>query len=479
MMDPFQIVLDQLRSRYDVLRRLGHDGSCQVYAVRGRGSDRHYSVKVMSDSGMRDARPGALHVSHAHTVRPLNHPKVMKLHAIHHLQGGAIAIAMEHRRERTLAERIDECGPLPATEVERVLRDVAEALAYLHGRGVVHRGLRPESIFVESVDGAAKLGHFGIVPCADEPSALAESRARLQAFAYLAPEQIDGTNRVDDRRVSRRSDLYSLGLVGYAMLSGGPPWQSDTLGELLGRRRTEPLRPLSQFRADVPAHLLDAIERCLESNPRRRWSDAREFIAALDGTGATARTAIPIDMTAVRERIGDGASVLRRAIGSRIRRPRRRRVALAVGGVVIGGLAANILRGNEGAVVGPPDAAPAIAAATERNPNTTESDRPEDAGPDPNTPVPTDRSAATEQFSGAGTVVVGSPTSVRAPSAVRAVVPPAETQLIEDRPAVATRPTGTAYRSTTVETALLGEPVEPRPVPTLLGEPTESTGRGP
>jgi hypothetical protein len=277
--------LDQLRSRYEVLRKLGWDGAHPVYAVRGRDSDRHYAVKVISDPGRRSAKPDALHLWHAHTVRKLEHPRLMGLHAIHHLQGGAVAMAMERRPGRTLAERLDEAGPLDQDEVERILRAIAEALAYLHDRGVAHRGVNPYSVFLDRATGEPRLAHFGIdrrAGCSgDDPGA----GAVLRAFAYLAPEQIDRKGAVDGRRVSRRTDLYALGLVGHTMLTGKAPWRENDLPALIARKRTDPPPEPDAARPDVAPILRNAIRRCLESSPRRRWGGAEEFLRGLEPAG--------------------------------------------------------------------------------------------------------------------------------------------------------------------------------------------------
>src|SRR5690606_21263717 len=158
----------------------GHDGAASVHAARTRGTERHYAVKVMADQEAHGASPGVLHSWQAHNISPLEHPKLMVLHAVHHLQGGAVAVAMERRRGRSLAERRDE-GPLHLEEAEAILRDVAEALAYLHGRGVVHRGVRPTTIFLDRDSGHARLAYFSL----DDSAGGAASR-------YLAPEQLKG-----------------------------------------------------------------------------------------------------------------------------------------------------------------------------------------------------------------------------------------------------------------------------------------------
>ena len=113
--------LDQLRSRYEVLRQLGRDGECTIYAVRGHGSDRHFLVKVMPNPAGRSRRSRFLNVWQGHTVHGVEHPSLMTIHAVHHLQGGAVAVAMERRRGQTLAERIRSEGALPFDEASTLV----------------------------------------------------------------------------------------------------------------------------------------------------------------------------------------------------------------------------------------------------------------------------------------------------------------------------------------------------------------------
>ncbi|MEX0912235.1 MAG: serine/threonine-protein kinase, partial [Gemmatimonadota bacterium] len=298
--------LDQLASRYDVLRQMGHDGEYGVHAVRSRASNRHFAVKVMNDPGSRDARKGALYIWQAHTIRPLDHPHLTVLHAVHHLQGGAVAIAMERRRGCTLAERIEQTGPLPIHEVERVLRDVGGALAYVHGHRAVHRGVRPHSIFLDRDSGEARLAPFGLDRGHGDSDPSDGGAATLRAFSYLAPEQIAGREQVEGRQLGPCTDLYGLGLAGYAMLTGVQPWAGTDLDDLLARRDTEPLPPLRALRPDAPAYLCDAIEGCLEPDPRRRWRSADAFLACLDPSTPSPTPAL--DLTGIGLRVADAVA---------------------------------------------------------------------------------------------------------------------------------------------------------------------------
>lgn len=324
--------LDQLRSRYDVLGRLGHDGADVVYKVKALGTDRHLAVKLIPHSEARRPGPAALEAWQAHTVKPLEHPGLISLHAVHHLQGGAVALAMERRRARTVAEVLERDGSLPPHRVERVLREVGAALGYLHSRGVVHRGVRLHSIHIDAEGGDARLSLFGVdkgdATIRQSPAALA------RASAFLAPEQIAASRWRGGARVRPQTDLYSLGLVAYAMLSGRPPWTGDSVEEVLEKRRTEGLQPLTELVPDLPNHLSRAIAGCLERSPRRRWKSAEEFLAALDAHGESAPPVeSEVERVPGRERVLAGVAAIREAIG--MHRGKHSRAVLGAGSAFV------------------------------------------------------------------------------------------------------------------------------------------------
>jgi serine/threonine protein kinase len=355
--------LDQIRSRYHLLRQLGRDGSFPLYAVRARDSDRHYLLKVIEEPGSRRTRAGALQPWQAHTVKELQHPKLMVMHAVHHLQGGAVALAMDRRRGRTLAELLDAEGRLSISRTEHILRDIGEALAYLHTRGVVHRGVSPHSIFLDHDRGHARLSFFGIDREPDHQGRDGEIASLIRAFTYLAPEQISGLEQVEGRRLSLRSDLFSLGLVGFAMLTGRHPWRGASLEDLLKGRKLEPLAALEEIRPDAPTYLREAIERCLERNARRRCRSASEFLAHLDAVDQdTAQPPAP-DSISIRMRIEAGLSAVPAVFGRRFDGAAGRKLAMVTAAIVIGLLTFGAIRAEDDSVARSEEEVPSRATA--------------------------------------------------------------------------------------------------------------------
>lgn len=323
--------LDQIASRYDLLGELCRDGASAVYRARSRRDGHEVAIRLLDAPPTRSARPGARHPWQARPVLQLRHPNLVDIYAVHHLQGGTVALAMDHGERPTLAELIRGQGPLPPRRVEEVLRSVGAALAYLHGSGVVHRNVRPQSILVDPETGCARLADFGLDRQEGDRNA-----AALRALAYVAPEQLDGVNQVDAPRVSAHSDIFSLALVGYAMLTGKQPWEGAALTGLAEARSREALA----WPADTPEPLLRALQGAVQVKPGRRWKSVADFLAQLDGTSvpergvpllnwgsaragagraaASARTGLTAGAAALLAGLGSGAGALRGEIGSRM-----------------------------------------------------------------------------------------------------------------------------------------------------------------
>src|SRR6185436_7544381 len=187
-------------------------------------------------------------------------------------------------RGESLRARIAR-GPLPPAEVKGLLADVAKALAAAHDEGVVHRDIKPDNILVSG--GAATVADFGIAKAlssarADQDGeALTSLGTSLGTPAYMAPEQVAG-----DPNVDHRADIYSLGCVGYEMLTGQSPFAGKSPQQMLAAHVMEKPVPLATRRADIPPSLIALIERCLEKEPSARPQSATELVTRLEASGS-------------------------------------------------------------------------------------------------------------------------------------------------------------------------------------------------
>ncbi|HEX7090487.1 MAG TPA: serine/threonine-protein kinase [Longimicrobiales bacterium] len=270
-----EAALRELSAEYEVVRELGRGGMAVVYLARERGTGRQVAIKLVRSIHLEDEDALARFAREARTVAQLQHRNIVALYGVRRLEGRRLALVMQYVPGRTLKSAIRRHGPLPFEHVERVLVDVAEALAYAHRRQIVHRDIKPENIYLDPETGRAMLADFGIARAGEGETELTRTGMSIGTPSYMSPEQIDG------RIVDRRSDLYSLGLVGYEMLTGRKPWQGETLYSVIYKQKHERLPPLDELRKGIPPALRRAVERCVQKEPERRWSSAEEFLTAL------------------------------------------------------------------------------------------------------------------------------------------------------------------------------------------------------
>jgi TonB family protein len=264
-----------LGSDYDIVRELGRGGASVVYLGRDRVLGREVAIKVIRDAQSTDAEAVARFEREARTLAALQHPNIVMLYGARPLPGGSLALIMQHGEWSTLKSLIREQGPMPIEAVQQVLSDLASALVYLHRHHVIHRDIKPENIFIESETGRALLSDFGIAKSGDARTSVTLTGVVIGTPAYMSPEQIDGGE------LTGRSDLYSLGMVGYEMLTGVRPWDGESLFGVIYKQKTEKLPAVAQKRPDTPEHLGRLIERSTEKLPAERWASAQEFLGAL------------------------------------------------------------------------------------------------------------------------------------------------------------------------------------------------------
>jgi hypothetical protein len=268
-------IRDEFGSEFEILRVLGRGGVSVVYLARDLMLGRTVAIKVIDDRFVGDAEALGRFRREAQLLAQLQHPCIVPVHAARRLADGRVALVMQHMEGPTLRELIRREGPLPFARAEQVLRDVADALAYLHRRGVVHRDVKPENIYVEPDGARAFLADFGIAKPVDGDSGLTLTGVVLGTPTYMSPEQIDGA------WLNGQSDLYSLGLVGWEMLTGRRPWAGETLYTVIYKQKHEYLPLLAELRPDIPEHLREAVERALLKDRALRWPGAEAFLQQL------------------------------------------------------------------------------------------------------------------------------------------------------------------------------------------------------
>ncbi|MFI5311537.1 MAG: serine/threonine-protein kinase, partial [Gemmatimonadales bacterium] len=266
-----------LASTYDLDREIGRGGMGIVYRARDKRLKRAVAIKLLPPELAFRSEIRMRFLREAETAAQLSHPSIVPIYSVDE-KDGLVFFVMAFVDGANLAQRIHEHGALDPVEARRIMRDVADALAYAHERGVVHRDIKPDNILLDQQGGRPMVTDFGIA------RAISDGDARLTATgiaigtpAFMSPEQSAG-----DRDLDGRSDLYSLGVVAYQMLSGDLPFNASNTPALLVKHLSERPVPIEERRIDCPGDLARAVMLCLEKRPEDRFPSARALVAALD-----------------------------------------------------------------------------------------------------------------------------------------------------------------------------------------------------
>jgi serine/threonine-protein kinase len=266
-----------LAATYDVEREIGRGGMGVVYRAIDKRLKRPVAIKLLPPelAFRRDIRQRFQR--EAETAAQLSHPNIVPIYSVDEV-GNLVFFVMACVDGDNLATQVRARGPLPPEDVRRWLTEVADALTYAHARGVIHRDIKPDNILIDALDGRALVTDFGIARAAEggEGARLTATGLAIGTPAYMSPEQASG-----DRDVDGRSDLYSLGVVAYQMLTGEPPFTGTTTPALLVKHLSEQPVPVEHRRPDVPPMLAAMVMRLLEKDPEHRFQSAAEFAQAL------------------------------------------------------------------------------------------------------------------------------------------------------------------------------------------------------
>ncbi|MCU0622025.1 MAG: serine/threonine protein kinase, partial [Gemmatimonadales bacterium] len=216
---PLEELRSRLGDRYHFERELGRGGMGAVYLARDRSLDRPVALKVLPPEYAAQPDLRERFLRETRTAAGFSHPNIVPVFAVEE-RDGLLAYAMGFVEGESLADRVARTGPLGVRDAVRLLQDVGYALSYAHGRGVVHRDIKPDNIMLERATGRALLMDFGIARTVQAAPAALPGLTRVGEVVgtpeYMSPEQASGD------AVDGRSDLYSLGLVAYFGLTGAP-----------------------------------------------------------------------------------------------------------------------------------------------------------------------------------------------------------------------------------------------------------------
>ncbi|MFO0969586.1 MAG: serine/threonine-protein kinase [Gemmataceae bacterium] len=272
---------------YRLLRPLGSGGMGDVYLAEYCPRGLLCAVKILRPEHAADPRLRARFEREARLASHASHPNVVAIFDHGQTDDGACFYAMEYLPGLDLEELIERAGPLPVDRVIDLVRQACRGLAAAHAQGLVHRDIKPANLFLVERDGRdlVKLLDFGLVkPRAESTSErLTQDGAISGTPLFMSPEQACG------RPADCRSDIYSLGAVAYALLTGRPPFERQHSLELLIAHARDEVTAPSQVRADIPPDLERVILRCLAKSPEDRYQDAAGLEKALEQALAATR----------------------------------------------------------------------------------------------------------------------------------------------------------------------------------------------
>ena len=265
-----------LGDRYEVLEQVGHGGMSRVFRGRERATGRPVAIKMLALRYSAAIADRERFRREARIAATLRHPNIVS--CLEFVRTGRTAIAvMDFIDGPTLADRLEkEDRPLAPETVLDVLVPLAGALDHLHQHRVVHLDIKPANILLRATDGSPFLTDFGIALLRTSEQSRSEVSKRFGTPEFMSPEQAMGWWDAD-----HRSDLYSLGLVGFRMLAGRMPYAGGSPVAHVAQRTCFDAPPLGRHAPHLPAALARAIDRCLARDPRRRWPSAATLLAAL------------------------------------------------------------------------------------------------------------------------------------------------------------------------------------------------------
>ena len=290
-------------NRYRLLKPLGSGGMADVYLAHDDILDRDVALKVMSTRYASDEEFVERFKREAQSAAALSHPNIVSIFDRGEAEDGTYYIAMEYLPGGTLKDRILKRGALPAHTAAAVALQMAEALRAAHERDVIHRDIKPHNILITG-SGDVKVTDFGIARAASS-SSMTRTGHILGTAHYISPEQAMG------EPVGPASDLYSLGVVLYEMLTGGLPFDADTPIGIAMKHVNGRLRPPQELDPSIPDGVNAITLRLLAKNPEDRYASDAELIGdlervlgGLDPTGATTEMMTRAMPAAATTRIG-------------------------------------------------------------------------------------------------------------------------------------------------------------------------------
>jgi serine/threonine-protein kinase len=302
-----------LGSAYTVDSEIGRGGMGVVYNARDERLKRRVAIKVLPPELAFREEIRLRFLREAETAARLSHPHIVPIFSVGEGPDGLVYFIMAFVDGEPLSGKLQRRGTLPPEEARRIMLETVDALGAAHALGIVHRDVKPDNILLEGSRGRVMVTDFGIAKALTSstgPGTLTGTGVAIGTPHYMSPEQALG-----EREIDGRSDLYSLGVVGYQMLVGELPFSAPTVPGLLMKQITEEAPDITSKRSDCPSELSACVMRCLDKDPEKRWPTADALRRALESRSTPAFRPAPRVVT------GRGSSGLNRPVAPQGRAP--------------------------------------------------------------------------------------------------------------------------------------------------------------
>ena len=263
----------QMLGPYRIINQIGRGGMANVYKAYQPSVDRYVAIKVLPTQLAESKEFATRFHQEARIIAMLEHPHILPVFDYGESDGIAYFV-MRYLEAGTLKDKMESGRPLPINEIDRIFTQLADALSYAHTHGIVHRDLKPANALIDSY-GNIFLTDFGIAKLLESAAPrLTQTDAVMGTPAYISPEQAQG------QPVDQRSDIYSLGIILYEMVTGSVPFVADTPLAVLFKHITDPLPLPSKVKPDIPESIEKVILKALAKNPQDRFATASDFVEA-------------------------------------------------------------------------------------------------------------------------------------------------------------------------------------------------------
>ena len=268
-------LLGKKLAHYQILAVLGQGGMGKVYRAKNIGLDKTCAIKILpKEFASQDPTTVERFLREARSSAKIEHPNVLPVYFVGKVEDSYF-IEMQYVDGGTLQGMLKQQGRLDVREAARIVRDVAAGLSAAHEKGIVHRDIKPGNVMLTS-KAHVFIMDFGLAKLTEAAVTLTKQGMVLGTPLYMSPEQATG------RPLDHRTDIYSLGVMFFHMVTGAPPYMSSTAVEIVSQHIKSPVPDPTQLAPDVPPHLAAIIQRMMAKDPNERYPSCAELVQELD-----------------------------------------------------------------------------------------------------------------------------------------------------------------------------------------------------